>query len=156
MRSSVGAPPPDTLTPGISTAFIESYASHLPTENAVIRMGVIPAPEALSTVPIIPSANPLPPPLLSMERTPTSMLPAPIHTLSSNPSSNQGTSSIATQPPHTLSVSQQHSTAIPGGSFMGDALCPLPEPLQKPILNLRVCGHGRFAAGGLAVCGRYR
>ena len=25
---------------------------------------------------------------------------------------------------------------MPGGSFMGDPLCPLPEPLRKRILNL--------------------
>ena len=100
-------------------------------------MGIVPAPEALLTVPIIPSANPLPPPLVSMERTPITTLPAPIHSLSStlrSSTSTQDTLSIATQSIPT--PAENHPTAMQGGSFMGDALCPLPEPLRKRILNL--------------------
>ena len=101
-------------------------------------MGIIPPAAALQGVPTI--HNPPPPPLLPISMGPTappSQPAATTHAISLPSIAAPAPGVIITNPPQSLNfLGDQGLSAMPGGSFLGDALCPLPEALRKRILNL--------------------
>ena len=114
------------VAPGQSTACI--CESHVPfgNRNAVIRMGIIPAPEAMSTVqPASPTTSINGGGTHHSKISTNTHYPAPLAIACPL---KAALSSIATQPSPTPTTSR-HPPAMPGVSFMGDAFYPLPEPL---------------------------
>ncbi len=97
-------------------------------------MGVMPPSEALEAIPLFATLTPIPPPLLPL---PTSAAAPPAGSMTLSQGHLAGNQPVVRSASGAATGSRdQAQSAMPGGSFLGDAQCPLPDALRKRILKL--------------------